>query len=161
LRKCLLFARRWADARTLIQDESVRPAGVTAGAITYDDIFLAAEKNGSPAEIAKARNQALDAPSGANPLTANAIEALSALGLVDDAFAVANRYAPGRPLSGDSAFLFYPLTAPLRHDSRFMKLAARIGLVDYWRTSAKWPDFCTNPGLPYDCRKEADKLTAH
>ncbi|HEY1877987.1 MAG TPA: hypothetical protein VGG66_10975, partial [Rhizomicrobium sp.] len=159
LRKCLLFARRWADLRTLIHDESMLPAAVTAGAIAYDDIYLAAEKNGSPAEIAKARNQALDAPSGANSLTANAIEALSALGLVDDAFAVANRYAPGRPLSGDSAFLFYPLTAPLRHDSRFMKLAARIGLIDYWRTSGKWPDFCADPGLPYNCQNEANRLT--
>jgi len=37
-------------------------------------------------------------------------------------------------------------------------LAARVGLVDYWRTSGHWPDFCFEPGLPYDCKAEAAKL---
>jgi hypothetical protein len=36
-----------------------------------------------------------------------------------------------------------------------MQLAARFRLVDYWRSSGNWPDFCSDPGLPYDCRKEA------
>jgi hypothetical protein len=31
-----------------------------------------------------------------------------------------------------------------------MPLAAKIGLVDYWEQSGKWPDFCAEPGLPYD-----------
>jgi hypothetical protein len=39
-----------------------------------------------------------------------------------------------------------------------MKLAARAGLVDYWKTSGHWPDFCSMPDLPYDCRKEAARL---
>ena len=34
----------------------------------------------------------------------------------------------------------------------------RIGLVDYWRTTGKWPDFCSDPSLPYDCKAEAAKL---
>lgn len=46
----------------------------------------------------------------------------------------------------------------LWHDPRFMTVAKRLRLVDYWRTSGKWPDFCFGPGLPYDCEKEAAKL---
>jgi hypothetical protein len=61
-------------------------------------------------------------------------------------------------MGGDSAFLFYPLTAPLRRDPRFMQLAARFGLVGYWRSSGKWPDFCSDPTLPYNCRTEAGAL---
>jgi hypothetical protein len=39
-----------------------------------------------------------------------------------------------------------------------MRLAARLGLVDYWRSSGHWPDFCADPGLPYDCKAEAARL---
>jgi len=41
-----------------------------------------------------------------------------------------------------------------------MGLAARIGLADYWRATGQWPDFCAEPGLPYDCRAEAARLAA-
>jgi hypothetical protein len=38
-----------------------------------------------------------------------------------------------------------------------MRLAARIGLVDYWQASGHWPDFCGESGLPYDCKAEAKR----
>jgi hypothetical protein len=47
----------------------------------------------------------------------------------------------------------------MRRDPRFMALAARIGLVQYWRSTGRWPDFCsTQQGLPYDCRTEAARV---
>jgi len=39
-------------------------------------------------------------------------------------------------------------------------LAQRLGLVDYWRSTGHWPDFCAEPGLPYDCKAVAAKLAA-
>ena len=48
----------------------------------------------------------------------------------------------------------------MRRDPRFMPLVQRLGLVDYWRSSGHWPDFCSEPGLPYDCKAVAAKLTA-
>jgi len=120
-----------------------------------DDIYLAAGETGKPADVAKARSLALSAPGGPNSVTKSAIQELSALGLVDDAFSLAARYTPGAALTGaDSAFLFYPPTAPMRRDPRFMQLAARIKLVDYWRSSGKWPDFCSDPKLPYNCQAQ-------
>ena len=56
--------------------------------------------------------------------------------------------------------LFRPPLADLRADPRFMQLAAHLGLLDYWRRSGDWPDFCSDPDLPYDCKKEAARLTA-
>ncbi|MEO7601690.1 MAG: hypothetical protein ABIS39_00280 [Sphingomicrobium sp.] len=53
---------------------------------------------------------------------------------------------------------FRPALKKFRADPRFMNLAAEIGLVDYWQESGKWPDFCREPGLPYDCKAEAAKL---
>lgn len=58
-------------------------------------------------------------------------------------------------------FLFYPELKAFRHDPRFIQLAARLGLLNYWRDSNQWPDFCAEPDLPYDCRqvREAERLT--
>jgi len=56
--------------------------------------------------------------------------------------------------------LFRPPQADLRADPRFMQVAAHLGLLDYWRRSGDWPDFCSDPDLPYDCKKEAAKLAA-
>ncbi len=154
LRKCLKFAGRWADLRG--QTSYVQEANRKDPSSTMYDIYLVAEESGKPADVARARNAALAVLPGDWPVTiANAIEALSVLGFADDAFAVAQRFAPRR--EEDSAFLFSPLTAPLRRDPRFMQLAARLGLVDYWRGSGHWPDFCSEPGLPYDCRDAAAK----
>ena len=54
--------------------------------------------------------------------------------------------------------LFRPALADLRADRRFMQVAQRFGLVDYWARSGDWPDFCFQPSLPYDCKAEAARL---
>ncbi len=49
-------------------------------------------------------------------------------------------------------------TAPIRRDPRFWPIAARAGLVRYWRTTNKWPDFCSDPSYPLDCRAQARRV---
>jgi hypothetical protein len=41
-----------------------------------------------------------------------------------------------------------------------MRVAQHLGLLAHWRNSGKWPDFCSEPDLPYDCKAEAAKLAA-
>jgi tetratricopeptide (TPR) repeat protein len=53
--------------------------------------------------------------------------------------------------------LFRPDFAAVRADPRFMQVAARLGLVRYWRQTGYWPDFCTTERLRYDCKTEAAK----
>jgi hypothetical protein len=48
----------------------------------------------------------------------------------------------------------------MRRDPRFMPLAAKVGLVANWENTGKWPDFCDEPGLPYDCRAAAKALAS-
>ena len=57
-----------------------------------------------------------------------------------------------------SDVLFRPHFRDTRRDPRFMRVAQRIGLITYWQKSGKWPDYCYEPGMPYDCRNEAAKL---
>jgi DNA-binding winged helix-turn-helix (wHTH) protein/tetratricopeptide (TPR) repeat protein len=84
--------------------------------------------------------------------------ALTRLGRLDDAFRLAalaypdlRGYAPSGAdawlLSGvanapPTAMLFSPQMKPFRDDPRFWEVAVRTGLVDYWRTTGFWPDFC-------------------
>lgn len=54
-----------------------------------------------------------------------------------------------------SPHLFWPEMRPFIRDSRFWPLAARLKLVDYWLDTDQWPDFCSEPDLPFDCRAKA------
>lgn len=84
------------------------------------------------------------------------IRVASALGRLDEAFAVANAYyfgrgfnvpdsaAPGSKFTRDqrqTRLLFEPVTAPMRADARFGRLVAEIGLERYWRESGVQPDY--------------------
>jgi hypothetical protein len=62
-------------------------------------------------------------------------------------------------LTGESAYrthlLFPAACTKLRADPRFVKLSARLGLVEYWLETQSWPD-CAKVA-PYDFRAECEK----
>jgi hypothetical protein len=63
---------------------------------------------------------------------------------------------------GDAAeMLFRPHMSAVRHDPRFMRVARIFGVTDYWIKSGILPDFCYDPSLPYDCKRELAKLGTH
>ena len=51
----------------------------------------------------------------------------------------------------ESWVLFAPVTRNLRRDPGFVDLAARMGLIEYWRETGKRPDFCANPAARGEC----------
>ena len=53
------------------------------------------------------------------------------------------------------ALLFNAHDYNFRADPRFVKLCARLGLVEYWLTTQHWPD-CADE-VPYDFRAECEK----
>jgi tetratricopeptide (TPR) repeat protein len=83
--------------------------------------------------------------------------ALARLGDLDAAYRFAGQLYPSRRGSTPAeeeriwlyssnlypiAFLTAPAAAPLRRDPRYLALAERVGLLEYWR-SGRLPDFCT------------------
>ena len=54
---------------------------------------------------------------------------------------------------------FRAATRGMRRDPRFIQAMAHVGLLNYWKRSGKWPDFCFEPELPYNCKAEAAKLS--
>jgi len=112
-----------------------------------------AAKSRNPELMAKARTGLLASAKVGPAYATTSITGLVALGYLDDAFNVAQSYQPGLALTGaNTEFLFTTVNAPLRRDPRFLPLAQRLGLLNYWRSTGKWPDFCRDPTLPYHCQ---------
>jgi len=86
------------------------------------------------------------------------IMALGTFGRVEEAYRVMLSPAHIDDEVLNSDIFFRPFMRSVRADPRFMQLADKLGLLDYWRKSDVWPDFCNDADLPYDCRKEAAKV---
>ncbi len=91
----------------------------------------------------------------------------SLIGMSDAAYPVLDRLpfgpkgAKGDPLGmmGCRAhLLFTPANKDGRNDARFVKLCARLGLVEFWLTTGIWPD-CADE-VPYDFRAQC-RANAH
>jgi DNA-binding winged helix-turn-helix (wHTH) protein/TolB-like protein len=110
--------------------------------------FLRAGRTRRGGSVTRAAREIIDAREhGAIP-DYLAIMMLASLGQTDAAFDLADKL---NWRSQRSWFLFSPPTRAMRQDGRFVKLAARLGLVDYWRNTGKWPDICTGPHAELDC----------
>jgi len=86
------------------------------------------------------------------------------LGLVEEAYRAAEsaRLGPlgtGDDIMGPDAYrpglLFHAGMPEMRADPRFASLCARLGLVEFWMATDKWPD-CADE-VPYDFRAECAK----
>jgi len=159
------FFRPPEEALAVLDSPGLRPAELEPAAIAAWRDFIRTRQAPGPAASAKAIKELTDLADRRLFDRANAVQILAMLGDVDGAFAQMTKYIDETGgyhrgmLVLPPAILFYPTTAAMRRDPRFMAFAAKLGLVAYWRNSGKWPDFCADPALPYNCRKEADRLS--
>lgn len=154
----LIAQKRWGDALKLLDRADHFPSTLSPSWTAGWRKILSVLKSDNPAARNAVRQDLLTSGS-ADP--EHVIRFLALLGFTDDAFSIAQRDLRVDSSADDSSqFLFQPETGPLRRDPRFMKLAARFGLVDYWRATGNWADFCNDPRLPYDCRQAAAKIVA-
>ena len=154
------WSGRYDDALRILADETNRsPIIVQEDDIAASRAFDVAMLKGDAGSKSAAKAAELASVAQDRSHLMAALSHLSALGLIDDAFALAAQYPPSAQ-SDDISALFTPLADGLRRDPRFIALAGRLGLVGYWTAAARWPDFCAAPGLPYDCKTEAARLAA-
>jgi hypothetical protein len=66
----------------------------------------------------------------------------------------ATRFSPLQTFTN----LFLRANFRLRQSPRFVHLCARLGLVEYWRTTGHWPDCVSEVAPYYDFKAEALKL---
>lgn len=160
----LFVTRRWHDLAEhmkappadLERQDYYRLCGETAAALDAGD---ATALRALMARWRAAAQTAMNAASEVDIAWEEPVGWLVALDDVDGVFEsldhVYSSKARERLAGPTTSLLFDRLFVRIRHDRRFVALMTRWGLFDYWRTSKQWPDFCSEPGLPYDCKVEA------
>ena len=112
--------------------------------------------SGSPARASGVRNIVSCARTG-DLAAQQTLMMLVDLGNLDEAYALARLRFVDEGLGGEE-ILFAPAMRAMRADARFMPLMRDIGLLRHWRLGGRWPDFCREPSLPYQCQAEAQRL---
>jgi DNA-binding SARP family transcriptional activator/TolB-like protein len=141
-----------ATALRLMDDPSAR-AFIPPEATEYLRLLIGARADPKQADRAAAY---MLAHAGEDLSFHNAVQGLVGIGHVDQALDLVQSNIPriaGRQDQMDG--FFRPFMARFLASPRFMPLAARLGLVDIWRRTGLWPDFCTAPDAPYDCKARA------
>jgi tetratricopeptide (TPR) repeat protein len=149
LRHCLLEAGRYREAQKLEQPSKL--GEVTPTAFVNTALRALISKNLQDREKAGAIAAKLPIDRNLIPVI---VQYSAALGDLDTAFRLAAQYPPGYPTTGTIGFLFTPMTAPMRKDPRFFALAKQYGLLDFWKKTGRWPDFCQGARMA-GCRAAA------
>lgn len=155
----LMSGGRPEAAIALAEDAGARPDGVGGAWLDQRLAVVRAIVSQRPQDAdAIARTLLQEARNSAGPAS-RAIQDLSALGRLDDAFAVTDAYYFSRgfeipdvpPSEGKAAtvtldarqtgFLFLPPLRALRADPRFDRLVDALGLKRYWQASRSKPDY--------------------
>jgi DNA-binding winged helix-turn-helix (wHTH) protein/TolB-like protein/tetratricopeptide (TPR) repeat protein len=163
LRGMVVFHGDPARARVLFWGPAKAPTKSNGVVGHAWDLFIRARETGAAADADRAI-AAMWSAFRAGGVDAAAVGLAAAdLGRLDDASRALELYGPAPPpkVAGlASGALLEPAAAPLRRDPRFWPLAAKAGYVRYWQKRNRWPDFCSDPDLPFDCRKEAARVSS-
>jgi len=155
--KMLMYTRRFDRALAMLDDTSRRPVGVPEWNFALTRTQIMGLSN--PAEnLDRALKGSLDSARKGTGFAENAALYLAVNNRLDEAFAVSQALLEGKGFQVSSqrftqeqghfdnrrrrtAFLFEPVTAPMRADPRFAELTKMTGLDDYWRASGTKPDY--------------------
>ena len=147
------FPGKVEDAANVLAGIDKAPFKMEADMLGAFRQYLAAKVSGDPAERRKAAERYVELALAGRFDKAPAISALSEIGELDAAFALARDYL--REPGASTWVFFSPPTELMRRDPRFIALVGATGLVDYWTQAGHWPDFCRDRDLPYQCRELA------
>jgi len=119
-------------------------------------VLLPAKINPTPENVERAKSFLRKTVQGYPNQATGPLQGYAEFGIEEELFEVFSKWERFDPET--LAMLFRPAFRKLHQDPRFLQLAARGGVLDYWRDTDKWPDFCFEPDLPYNCKAEAAKL---
>lgn len=154
------------EAARLLANPRLREQIDPPAAVQPAGSFLRAVQSRSPADEAALAADCRDKDKLSSSVLGMCLIALNVIERIDDAFRLADQMFPdlsgktGREreekwlanpeaIAENGRTLFAVSTAPMRRDQRFTNLVSRLGLVEYWRSSGEWPDFCkAEPSSP-------------
>lgn len=147
------------EAARLLASPRLREQIDPPAAIQPAPLFVRAIQSRSSADAAAVAVSCRQKDRLASPMLSMCLVALNALGRTEDAFALTDQMFPDlsgitrgerqrkwlrdpRVVTDYGRTLFALATEPMRRDHRFVNLMNRLGLVEYWRSSGHWPEFC-------------------
>ena len=147
---------RYGDPRIAWQ---IIQSGQTASGWIGAKNFVEARLNPTPANVSRAIKDARAAYAEDYANLHHLVQTLSILNREDELLQILMS-VPIRDAAFVTDVTFRPSAREFWHDPRALAYAKRVGLLQYWQTSGKWPDFCDDTDLSYNCKKEAAKLLA-
>ena len=124
-------------------------------------LFLVARANSTEQNIDNMISRALREPGAPGFVFLGFMaQALGEFGRTDQLYELLNNWPSRDDVQSLGDVYFRPALSGLRHDPRFMQIAAKAGLVSYWKASGHWPDYCSEPDLPYKCVEAANQISS-
>lgn len=145
---------RYGDPREALW--LIRSKKIDTPAVPIQQSFLEARIDPSTENVEKAIRHVRDRYRNFETID-NYSQALAEFGRKEELFNLLS-IAPVAMVAGTSEVLFRPAFREIHRDPRFMQVAKRTGLLKYWRTTGRWPDFCSEPDLPYNCSAQAARI---
>ena len=139
------------EALALLQDASLGPMQAEQAA------FIRARLDPTPENVARAIAEDEKIYRQYPAFIAGIVQTLGQFGQKDEVLDILLHYNGGEQSGLAAEVLFRPALRDVWRDPRSMAAATHLGLLHYWKVSGQWPDFCADPTLPYDCKKEAAK----
>jgi DNA-binding winged helix-turn-helix (wHTH) protein/tetratricopeptide (TPR) repeat protein len=157
----LMFTGRAHQAIAMGEDSDTRPSGIRDADVDAVMAVARAIDTRDPKQVADVGRAEFERAHNGTGYAENAIQFESALGRLDDAFAIADalyfsrgfaipdiRFSPEQgtysPMSDRlTNVLFAPSARPMWRDPRFDALVRELELTRYWRESGSKPDYLT------------------
>jgi TolB-like protein/tetratricopeptide (TPR) repeat protein len=154
------FIEDWAGVDELLELAAKRPLREFQDGLT----FIRTKRDPTPENIGSWRDELEAHVVNTGCVDVARLVYAAHLGLVEEAYRAAESACLGPIGTGDDVMgpdgyrtsLLFQIGMPeLRNDPRFARLCARLGLVEFWTATGKWPD-CADE-VPYDFRAECEK----
>lgn len=129
----------------------------TSGTAIHED-FLQARMNPTSENVDRAIKHAQAVVSDSPDAAISLIQTLAQFNREDDLVRTLLDWRNMDRVDFITDVIFRPAFRNLHRDTRFMAVAAHLGLLKYWRKSGSWPDFCFEPDLPYDCKRQSARF---
>jgi len=140
--------------------KSIQTGEVSSAQTPYVESFLRARIDPTPANVDRAIKDAQSWYEKAPTSIYHLVQVLGTFGRNDQLFSILSTWPHPDKVSYVLDGLFRPALGNFHRDPRMMEVSKRLGLLDYWKKTGNWPDFCSDPDLPYDCKNEAARLNA-
>jgi hypothetical protein len=155
LMRAQAFLGNWEAVDMLLDPSANRPLRELQAGV----LFIKTKRNPTAESVGIMRDQMVSGFEKTGGVEVSQLVYAAHVGLVEDVFRLAEVARLGPRGAADdvigvdayrTGLLFWKGMPEIRNDPRFVRLCARLGLVDYWLQSGKWPDCVVE--VPYDFR---------